>query len=257
VIGINSAISSRASNIGFAVPINQAVAILPQLKTRGKVSRGYMGVLLTDVTPALQHSLNLGVAHGALVQDVTDGSPAHRAGLHTYDVILSVEGRDIETNEALIRDISARQPGTVARLEVMRDNRRFTLPVKLAERPPRDETDDDPDALGNAQPQRAPEPPPAVPLGLTVRDLDRGFAGRRDLPDSIEGVLVSRVDPTGAAFSAAIRRGFVILEINRRPVHSVADYLKIVSAARPGDILAIYYFDPTLAQRALATVTVE
>ena len=97
VIGINSAISSRASNIGFAVPINQAVGILPQLKTTGHVSRGYMGVLLTDVTPALQHSLSLSASHGALVQDVTNGSPAERAGLHTYDVILDVEGRDIGT----------------------------------------------------------------------------------------------------------------------------------------------------------------
>ena len=80
VIGINSAISSRASNIGFAVPINQAVAILPQLKASGRVSRGYMGVFLTDVTPALQRSLTLGTARGALVQDVTAGSPAERAG---------------------------------------------------------------------------------------------------------------------------------------------------------------------------------
>jgi len=81
--------------------------------------------------------------------------------------------------------------------------------------------------------------------------------GRLEIPDTIQGVIVSRVDPTGAASAAAIRRGFIILEINRRPVRSVADYLKIVSAARPGEILAIYYFDPTLAQRALATVTVE
>src|SRR3954454_10963587 len=141
VIGINSAISSRASNIGFAVPINQAVGILPQLKTAGRVSRGFMGVALADVTPALQRSLTLGTAHGALVQDVTPGSPAERAGLHVYDVILDVEGLDISTNEQLIRNISARQPGTVARLGVVRDPRRLTLPVKLAERPPQDDGD--------------------------------------------------------------------------------------------------------------------
>jgi serine protease Do len=172
-------------------------------------------------------------------------------------VILEVEGRAIDSNEALIRDISARQPGTVARLEVMRESRRFTVPVKLAERPARDESDQDDDVLGNNQRQRAPEPPPAVPLGLSVRELDRALIGRMELPEAIQGVIVSRVDPTGAAFSAAIRRGFIIIEINRRPVRTVADYLKIVSAARPGEILAIYYFDPTLSQRALATVTVE
>jgi serine protease Do len=257
VIGINSAISSRASNIGFAVPINQAVAILPQLKTHGRVSRGFMGVLLTDVTPALQRSLSLGASRGALVQDVTAGSPAERAGLHVYDVILDVEGRDIGTNEELIRDISARLPGTVARLGVVRDARHFTLPVKLAERPVPDEADRDGAALdGHARPDAAPKAP-ELPLGLAVRDLDRGFAGRLAIPDNVEGVIVSRVDPTGTAFSSAIRRGFVIMEINRKPVRSVADYQRLVAAARPGDVLALYCFDPTLAQRALVTVTLE
>jgi serine protease Do len=257
VIGINSAISSRASNIGFAVPINQAVGILSQLKAHGRVSRGYMGVFLTDVTPALQRSLSLAVSRGALVQDVTTGSPADRAGLRAYDVILEVEGRDIEGNEALIRDISARQPGTVARLEVMRDTRRMTLPVKLAERPARDDTAADPDAPPTGTRPRAAEPAPDVPLGLSVRELDRGFMGRLEIPGSVHGVLVSRVDPTGVAFSAAIRRGFVIMEINRKPVQSVADYQRIMNAARPGDVLALYYFDTTLAQRGLVTVTVE
>jgi serine protease Do len=255
VIGINSAISSRASNIGFAVPINQAVGILPQLKTNGRVSRGYMGVLLTDVTPALQRSLGLAAAHGVLVQDVTDGSPAERAGLHTYDVILDVEGRDIASNDELIRDISARQPGTTARLGVMRDTRRLTLHVKLAERPARDEPDRD--GLDSRTRPRIPEPVPDAPLGLTVRELDRGFIGRLEVPDSVHGVIVSRVDPTGAAFSASVRRGFVIMEINRKPIRSVADYQRVIAAAKPGEILALYCYDPTLAQRALITVTVE
>src|SRR4029078_5346515 len=84
VIGITSAISSRASNIGFAVPINQAMAIVPQLKARGKVSRGFIGVALPDVPPDLQRSLRLPVSRGALVQDVTANSPAERAGLRPY-----------------------------------------------------------------------------------------------------------------------------------------------------------------------------
>ncbi len=255
VIGINSAISSRASNIGFAVPINQAVDILPQLKTAGRVSRGYMGVFLTDVTPPLQHSLNLSTTHGALVQDVTPGSPAERAGLHTYDVILDVEGRDVGGNEELIRDISARHPGTVARLGVMRDARKLMVAVKLAERPAREDADRD--SLANGERPRPAEPTVNVPLGLSVRELDRGFVGRLEVPDSVQGVVVSRVDPTGAAFSAAVRRGFVIMEINRKPVRSVPDYQRIIAAAKPGDVLALYYYDPTLAQRSLVTVTVE
>jgi serine protease Do len=256
VIGINSAISSRASNIGFAVPINQAVGILGQLKARGRVSRGYMGVFLTDVTPALQRSLSLGTSRGALVQDVTGGSPAERAGMRAYDVIVEVEGRDISSNEELIRDISARQPGTVARLGVLRESRRLTIPVKLAERPARDDAEN-PDPIDSRSRPRAPEPVPDLPLGIAVRELDRGFVSRLELPESVHGVIVSRVDPTGAAFSALVRRGFVIMEINRKPIRSVADYHRIVSAARAGDVLALYYFDPTLAQRALVAVTVE
>jgi serine protease Do len=238
------------------VPINQAVGILGQLKARGRVSRGYMGVFLTDVTPALQRSLSLGTSRGALVQDVTGGSPAERAGMRAYDVIVEVEGRDISSNEELIRDISARQPGTVARLGVLRESRRLTIPVKLAERPARDDAENA-DPIDSRSRPRAPEPVPDLPLGIAVRELDRGFVGRLELPESVHGVIVSRVDPTGAAFSALVRRGFVIMEINRKPIRSVADYHRIVSAARPGDVLALYYFDPTLAQRALVAVTVE
>jgi serine protease Do len=255
VIGINSAISSRANNIGFAVPINQAVGILPQLRATGHVSRGYLGVFLTDITPALQRSLNLSASRGALVQDVTDASPAARAGLRTYDVILDVEGHDIATNEELIREISARQPGTTARLGVMRDSRRLTVHVKLAERPLTG--DKESDGLGNEPRPRAPDPAQDAPLGLTVREMDRDAVSRLDLPDSIQGVRVSRVDPTGAAFSGTMHRGFVIMEINRHPIRTLADYQHAIAAAKPGDVLALYCYDPTLKQRTLVTVGVE
>jgi serine protease Do len=257
VIGINSAISSRASNIGFAVPINQAVAILPQLKTRGRVSRGFMGVGLTDVTPALQRSLSLSVAHGAMVQDVNAASPAERAGLRAYDVIVDVDGRQVLTNEELIRDISARQPGTVVRLGVLRDGRRQGLTVKLAERPSRGEEAAATDPLGNRPAPRRSEPNGDQPLGVAVRELDRSFVGRLEIPQSVQGVVISRVDPTGSGFQALLRRGFVIMEVNRQPVPTVAEYERHVSAARPGDVLTLYVYDPTIAQRSLVTVTVE
>jgi serine protease Do len=255
VIGINSAISSRASNIGFAVPINQAVAILPQLKTRGRVSRGYIGVYLTDVTPALQRSLGLSVSHGAMVQDVSAASPAERAGLRAYDVIVDVDGREVMSNEELIRDISARQPGTVVRLAVVREGHRQALTVKLAERPTREEEESD--TLGNRPRPRDLEPPPERTLGLTVRELDRNFAGRAEIPQTVQGVVISRVDPTGAGFQALLRRGIVIMEVNRRPVRSVSEYERLVGTARPGDVLALYVYDPTIAQRSLVTVTLE
>ena len=256
VVGINSAISSRASNIGFAVPINQAVAILPQLKERGRVARGFIGVGLTDVTPALQRALNLSVAKGAVIQDVSPGSPAERAGLHAYDVIVQVEGRQVINNEEVIRDISARQPGSVARLEIIRDGRHQSMQVKLAERPARERTPDGLEDLGPRARPRQPEPTD-TPLGLTVRELDRSVVGRLEIPESVGGVMIARVDPTGPGFQALLRRGFIIMEINKRPIANVAEYQRIVSAARPGDILALYVYDPTLSQRSLVAVTVE
>ncbi len=139
VVGINAAVSSRTSSIGFAVPINQAVAVLPQLKKSGRVSRGFIGVTLTDVTPALQRALGLAVTRGAVVQDVGLNSPAARDGLRPYDVIIDVEGRPVSSNEELIREIAARQPGSIARLQIVRDGRRQALSVELGERPRRGE----------------------------------------------------------------------------------------------------------------------
>ena len=257
VIGINSAISSRASSIGFAVPINQAVAILPQLKTRGRVSRGFIGVTLTDVTPGLQRALDLPVARGAMVQDVSPQSPAERGGLRPYDVIVEVDGRAVETNEELIRDISARQPGTVSHLDILRDGRRHTLIVKLAERPRRgEEFDGTADALGAPSPAPKPEQTDGPPLGISVRELDSGVLGRVEIPSAVQGVVVSRVEPTSAAYQV-LRRGLLILEINRRPVRSVTEYQQVVGTLRTGDALAIFYYDPAVRQRGLVTLTVE
>ena len=106
VIGINSAISRQASNIGFAVPINQARAVLPQLKKLGRVERGYIGVTLRDVDPDLQSSLKLARGDGALVQDVKAGSPAARVGLRPYDVIVSFDGTPVRTQDRLSREIA-------------------------------------------------------------------------------------------------------------------------------------------------------
>jgi serine protease Do len=236
------------------VPINQAVNILPQLKTSGRVSRGFMGVLLTDVTPPLQRALGLTVSRGALVQDFTAESSAERAGVRVYDVIVEADGADIGSNDELIRTISAKQPGAVVKLEVSRDGKRLSVPVRLTERP--QPSRDDQDALpGSSTPERPAAP--QVPLGLSVRDLDASYAARLDIPPSVRGVIVNRVDPTGAVFSAAMRRGLILTEINRRPIRTVADYQRIIASAEPGDVLALMYYDPTIGQRALATVTVE
>jgi serine protease Do len=256
VIGINAAISSRASSIGFAVPINGASAVLPQLRTRGRVSRGYMGVGLRDVDQDLERSLQLPVDRGALVQDITRGSPADRAGVRPYDVIVSLDDRPITNDDQLIREIASRSPGSPARLQLVRDGHQQTVTVKLTERPAR--------ANGLAQDARgqAPAPDrgkgdPENLLGLTVRDLDRQTVDRLELPAETRGVLITRVEGMSASFDGGVERGTVLLEINRQRTESAAEYRRIVRTVKPGDILTLYIYTPELDQRQLKTIRVE
>lgn len=252
VIGINAAISSRAANIGFAVPINQASAVLPQLRENGRVSRGYVGVMLRDVDPDLQRSLGLTSSAGALVQDITPGSPGERAGVRTYDLIVAVDGKPVEGNDALIQLIASHPPGTTTTLQILRDGRALSLPVKLAERPLRRRALA---ALVPEQPQPSSESGPL--LGMSVRQIDREFETRFKLPEGTRGVIVSRVEPMGPAFDADIARGHVVLEINRQAVQTLDDYRRLTSSARPGDILTLYLYRPELDQRTLQTVKID
>jgi serine protease Do len=252
VIGINSAISARGSNIGFAVPINLATAILPQLLANGRVSRGYLGVALRDMDVYLQDSLNLPVSRGALVQDVTAGSPAERAGLRAYDVIVGLDGDVQESDEQLIRQIAAHAPGTAVKLQILRDGREEEVLVKLAERPTREAPAEPQSSL-----QERPSEAPGASLGLTVRDLDRQTTDRLDLPRSTRGVLITRVEPLSSAFDGGLSRGAILLEINRQVVASAAEYRRIALAASPGDVLTLYVYSPELAQHQLKTVRVE
>ena len=252
VIGINAAISSRASNIGFAVPINGAVAIIPQLRERGRVSRGYIGVALRDVDQDLQRSLKLAVDEGALVQDVTEGSPAERAGIRPYDIILRFNQARVGTDDQLIREISSQKPGSAAELRLLRDGREHTITVKLAERPPRTLTATEP---ASAPPGTRPNQDQV--LGLTVRDLDAGAFNRFQLPRQTRGVLITRVEPLSVSYDADVESGSVLLEINRKPIQTVEDYRRLAEEAGPGDILTLFLYSPELQQRQLKTVRVE
>jgi serine protease Do len=125
--------------------------------------------------------------------------------------------------------------------------------LKLTERP-RDVA-----AIEPGLPARGSQPlaPDDAPMGLTVRDLEAGYVRRMAIPASVRGVMVMRVDPAGAAFSPAMRRGFVIMEINRQPVPTVADFHRVVSAAGAGDALAFYGYDPSVGQRGFVLATVD
>ena len=253
VIGISAAISSRASSIGFAVPINGASSILPQLRAKGRVSRGYIGVGLRDVDADLQRSLGLSVSRGALIQDVAENSPAERAGVRTYDVVLSFDGQEVSNDDELIREISSRSPGSAAKLRVIRDGREQTFTLKLAERPART-----PGRLERPAPPPANARPGDEPvLGLSVRDLDAAAFNRFDLPRQTRGVLITRVDPLSSSYDAEVQRDTVLLEINRKPITSAADFHRLAGAVRAGEVVALYVYLPETDQRKLLTVRVE
>jgi len=249
VVGINAAVSSRAASIGFAVPINQAIAILPQLRDEGRVTRGYIGVKLRTVDADVQRSLRLSSAGGALVQDVATGSPAERAGLRPYDVITAVDGIRVDNDDDLISSVARRRPGTSATLTVLRDGRMVTLGVKLAERPQRDRRAD-----GEAT---VPSGSRGSPLGLAVRALDDDFVARYRVPEHVRGVVVWRVEAVSPVLDADIERGDIILEIDRRPIHSVAEYDRAIANVRPGDVLAVYVYKPSVDERRLSTVRID
>ena len=254
VVGINSAISQRASNIGFAVPINEARAILPKLRSEGRVARGYMGVQLTDVDPDLVQSLRLGSAQGALVHDVESGSPGQRAGLRAYDLITRIDNKRIANNSEIIREVARREPGSIARLEVLRDGRVQLFAVRLGERPSRQA----PRATEDASPSVRPSSNTAVtPLGLVVKEIDRATANRLKLPNGVSGVVVTRVDPLSAGHDAGIQRDHILMEINRRPINTAQAYSRMARAAQPGDVLAVYVYMPLTEQRAIRAVRVD
>lgn len=253
VVAITTAISSQAPNIGFAIPISQVLAVLGQLKETGRVSRGYIGVDPTTATPELRSSLHLPASHGALIQDVGADTPADRAGLRVYDLVTAADGHAIESDEAFIRYIAARPPGSVTRLTLWRDGVQRTVPVRLTERP-----------LARSARLHAPAPsvrPVAndefAPLGLKVKELDAATFRRIQLPESLVGVWITDVDPAGPARQAGIRASQILLEINRRRVSSVRDFQQIVSSLRPGDTAALFVLHPATDQRVIYAVTVD
>jgi serine protease Do len=255
VVGINAAISSHASGIGFAVPINGATSILDQLRSRGRVSRGYIGITLRGVDADVQTSLHLASTRGALVQDVSEDSPGERAGLRPYDTIIALDDRQTASDDQLIHEIASRAPGSSVRLTLIRDGHEAAVVVKLAERPSHDQAQ----ARGNTSPAPADrnKTDRDTSLGFLVRDLDRRTAERLEIPRAIHGVLVTKVEPMSASFDAGVERGVVLLEINRQPVGSVADYRRLARAAHTGDVLALYLYYPDIDQRRLVTVRVE
>jgi len=217
-----------------------------------------VGVTLTELDPDLARSLRLERTDGALVQDVTSGSPGERAGLRPYDLIRSVDGQPVRTDDDLIRRISARAPGSVVDITLVRDGREQAVSLRLAERP----AAEGPAAAPARAPRRAPRPAsPALwaaeLLGATVRELDPRSARQLELPADLHGVVILDVEPMGPADEAGLAHGDIVLEVNRLTVRGLDDYLRAVGGARAGDVLAFYCYVPEARQRILRAVRVE
>jgi serine protease Do len=157
----------------------------------------------------------------------------------------------VRTQDRLSRDIAERQPGSAARLEYLRDGRTQTVTVRLAERPK--------EAIERVVPaeERSTQRTGPGELGLSLIEIDDSNAHRFDIPAGMTGLLVQRVEPLSLAYDAGIERGAIILEINRQPVNSVSGFRRIVGSARPGDILAVFLYDPDAGTRAIRTVRTE
>jgi serine protease Do len=206
------------------------------------------------VTGPLRRALRLASDRGALVQDVTAATPGERAGLRPYDVIAGVDAQPVRTDEDLIRYVSSRMPGTIVELDVYRDGVARTVPIKLTERP----------GLDGGRPrgprERSLRPVSSReygPFGVTVRDLDQAMIQRNRIPDGVQGVMVSYVDPAGAGRLARLRTGQVIMEINRRRVTSAADFRAVTAALEPGAAVAALIYDPAVDGRLIVTVHLD
>jgi len=224
VIGINTMIvtdgMSRANaGVGFSVPINVAKAILPQLREKGKVVRGWMGVTIQAVTEDLAKAYGLSEPKGALVSSVTSGSPAEKAGLKAEDLVLFADGRPIEDNGDLSRYIASLTPGSGVKLEIRRNGEKKAVEVTLGTFPedPRDATGQD---EGRAR------------LGMTLRDLTPGMAERLDLPRGTRGAVVVQVEAGEAAESAGLQPGDVIVSVNGQAVEDMDAFERAVDASR-------------------------
>jgi len=219
VIGVNFMIYSttrQSAGIGFAIPSNTAKSVMDQLITKGKVVRGYLGLMPTDLSPAKAQVY--GVKKGALVESVDGDSPADKAGVKESDVITKIDGKDVNSALELRKAVQAMAPGTTVKLTVMRDKVEKTIPVKLGEAP----------TMGADG-----QSPSTDKLGVTVKALTPDLAKQLGVRRSA-GVVIQSVQQGSAADRAGIQENDVITKINTTPVTSVATFNEVLSKLKSG-----------------------
>ena len=234
LIGINTAIFTRSGGymgIGFAVPSNMAKTVMDSLVKEGKVTRGWLGVYIQDITPELAKQFKLSTNRGALVSDVMEGSPADKAGLQRGDVILHYNGKEVENNSHLRNMVAQTPVGRTIDVKVIRDGRTETLKVVIGELP-----------AEMAKGEAGEGGTDGIFQGLTVQNLTAEFRERLDIPEKIRGIVVTGVVADSPAEEYGIRAGDVIMQINRKDIKTIKDFSKISDEIKKGDsVLVLVY----------------
>jgi len=232
LIGINTAIISHGSEgnqgIGFAIPVNLARTVMDEIVKTGKVTRGYLGIVPQDVTPAIAKAFNVKEFTGALVGDVTADSPAQKGGLKNGDIILELNGKPVADANELRMSISMMAPGTSVNLKVLRDGADRNLTATLGELPTEQATAEKGSSDNNSELS-----------GISVQNLNANLAQQLGVPAGTAGVVVTKVDPSSAAADAGLQRGDVIQEVNRKPVHNTSDFAAAMHNAKDQNLLLV------------------
>jgi len=231
LIGINTAILSHSEGnqgIGFAIPVAVARKVTDQILRNGKVTRAYLGVMSEEVTPALAAAFHEKEVGGALVAEVTPDSPASRAGIEKGDIILSVNGKPVNDSAQLRMTISLMQPGASVSLKVLRDGAEREVSAHLAEMPTQ-----------TAKAEGEPQAPQTGMEGVSVEDVSARDARQLGLPPNASGVVVTGIDPGSQAAVNGLRRGDVIMEVNRKPVRNTAEFEQAVKRSAAETLLLV------------------
>jgi serine protease Do len=213
VVGINTAIIAGGQGIGFAIPVNLAREVIPQLKAHGTVTRGWLGVAIQDLTQELARYYGMGDRKGVLVTEVFPGEPADKGGLKARDVILSVDGREVSTSRELSRTVASIPAGKEVAVQVLREGKPLSRTVTIAKRPAGETA-----LAGGKEEEQGP-------LGLTVGEMKPEIARSLGLDEKTKGLVVLSVTPGSTADRAGFQQGDLLLEINRKPLDSM-DTLK-------------------------------
>jgi len=219
VVGINTAIVASGQGIGFAIPANMAKHVLPQLKQKGKVTRGWLGVGIQEVPPELAKTLGLQDRKGALVSEVFQGGPADKAGIERGDVIVEFDGKEIPESKDLPGLVAATQIGKKVIVKVARSGKLVSKEIAIGEM-----EEKTPQVAGKSAGKR---------VGLAIQDLTPDMARSLGLKDTT-GVVVTEVEPGSSAAGSGIKRGDVIREVNRQPVQNSRDFMEKVEKAKDG-----------------------